>query len=204
MRIMYDAKDPSILPADAEIVAWYPETDTAYTMSHLNALIVRVDAAGDKAVNSHGLAFLPDVSRKVSILEWVTQWYTHHRGGMAAVNGWIARPFVMVGGNAARAVRVACAPYDIDVWGVDYGPNELPPAGCFARKFTPMGPDGEPYGVSRVYNDEWGKMADPPAPAQLEVMKSNRPLRGLLVRVVDGCLQQEEVSSYDWGETWQS
>lgn len=204
MRTMYDSTKPHLVPIEADIIACYPNRYGVLDTRWQRQMVVLIDDTGEQSETCHILDLTAESARNVNGLEWVTRWYITHRNGMGCLNGWIQRPVIKVMAPAARAIRVACMPYDIDVWAVDTDEGDLPVPGCFARQFVSEGQRPEPYGVSRVYNDEWGKMADPPKPSPLEIAWSNRPLRGLLVRVVDGCLQQEEVSSYDRGDTWQS
>ena len=203
MRFMYDATNPGLIPAEAEIVAYWPSRSGEPHHGLSNALQIMIDDTGDQWLTCHVLDLMSESSRNVNGRQWVEKWWQAHPNGMSAVNGWITRPVVMVAGPAARYMYAACQPHEIDLWGVDCGDDGLPIAGCFARKVRMEGTGGALYGVSRVYRDDWGKR--PIAVTETPKRITRWPaIRGAVwYKDQDGNLISADVTSFDVGATWQ-
>jgi hypothetical protein len=203
-RIMYDSTDPTIIPATAEIVAYYPHAWGTDISKHEHALVVRIDNRGDHADDCHILDVEAGAANNTTAHEWVMSWHKLHPQGLDAVNGWIRKPVLYCSESALPALRTACAGLDYDIWVANWSTGTTPVAGCFAKQFTDHGPHGENYDMSAVYDDTWGHKpttpTPPPPPPQPHPAASQAAL--LVWGVGPDVCSWREVHSTDGGKTW--
>jgi hypothetical protein len=203
-RTMYDSTDPTIIPADAEIVAYYPHAWGTDISKHEHALVVRIDNRGDHADDCHILDVEAGAANNTTAHEWVMSWHKLHPQGLDAVNGWIRKPVLYCSESALPALRTACAGLDYDIWVANWSTGTTPVAGCFAKQFTDHGPHGENYDMSAVYDDTWGHKpttpTPPPPPPPPHPAASQAAL--LVWGVGPDVCSWREVHSTDGGKTW--
>ena len=171
-RTMYDSTDPTIIPATAEIVAYYPHAWGTDISEHPHALVVRIDNRGDHADDCHMLDVESGAATNTTAREWVQSWHFLHPLGLDAVNGWIRKPVLYASEAALPALRAACSGLDYDLWGANWSHGQTPVAGCFATQYTDHGPNGENYDMSIVSDDTWGHKpvpVPPPPPVPVPV-----------------------------------
>jgi hypothetical protein len=203
-RTMYDSTTPENIPADAQIVAYYPHAWGTDLSEHPHALIVRIDNTGAHADDCHILDVEAGAASNATAHEWVMSWHKLHPQGMDAVNGWIRKPVLYASTGALPGLRTACAGLDYDVWAAQWDGSQSPIAGCFARQYVDHGPSGENYDMSLVFDDTWGvKPVAPPTPPQPHPPIPAASLAALLVWGVgpDIC-SWRQVHSTDGGKTW--
>lgn len=204
VRTMYDSTDPTIIPADAQIVAYYPHAWGTNITSHEHALVVRIDNRGDHADDCHILDVESGAANNTTAAEWVQSWHKLHPNGLDAVNGWVRGPVLYTSTSNLPALREFTKGLAYDTWAAQWDGGTTPIAGCFARQYTDRGNHGENYDMSLVYDDTWGVKPAPkpptPAPVPSPVVK---PLAALLVWGTgnDTC-SWREVHSSDGGASW--
>lgn len=203
-RTMYDSTDPTIIPADAEVVAYYPHAWGTNIEHFKNALIVRIDNRGDHADDCHILDVESGAASIATAHEWVMSWHKLHPDGLVAINGWIRKPVLYCSESMLGNLRTQLSGLDYDVWGANWSTGQAPIAGCFAKQYTNKGPHGENYDMSLVFDDTWGhKPAAPtPPPAPKPAPKPASRAALLVWGVGDDVCSWKEVHSDDNGATW--
>ena len=155
-RTMYDTQDPRNVPADAEIVAYYPHA-WGSDLSHLKSPIeVRIDNRGDHADDCHALDVEANAATVQTAMHWVQSWHALHPEGMHTGNGFIRKPIVYISESRVSELKTALSGLSYDLWVAWWGvgPTEIP--GAFAHQYTDKGPNGEDYDMSVVTDPTWG------------------------------------------------
>lgn len=203
-RTMYDSTDPTNVPSDAEIVAYYPHAWGTNITSHEHALVVRIDNRGDHADDCHILDVESGAASNAIAAEWVQSWHKLHPDGMSCVNGYIRGPVLYTSTANLSALRSACHGLAFDVWAAQWDGTETPVAGCFARQYVDHGPHGENYDMSLVFDDTWGHAPapKPPTPAPPPAPHPTTLAALLVWGVGQDVCNWREVHSSDGGKTW--
>lgn len=206
-RTMYDSTDPRNVPADAEIVAYYPHA-WGSDLSHLISPIeVRIDNRGDHADDCHALDVENGAATIALASEWVRSWHTLHPSGMHTGNGFIHKPLVYISHGSVPALRAALSGLDYDLWDAWWNVGPIQVDNAWGHQYVDRGPHGENYDMTVVFDDTWG--LNPAAPAPTPVPTPTPPpvavIRGA---VLWPSLQAPEdvnfarVQSSDGGKTW--
>lgn len=203
-RTMYDSTAPTLIPAEAEIVAYYPHAWGTDITEHSHALVVRIDNRGDHADDCHILDVEQGAATDAIAAEWVQSWHKLHPAGLDAVNGWIRKPVLYASVSALPSLRGACAGLDYDVWAAEWDGQISPVTGCFAKQYTDHGPNGENYDMSAVFDDTWGRkpVAQNPGPTA-PATSTPAPIQGLVTWADNSWAGHARlVTSKDGGHTW--
>lgn len=206
-RTMYDSTTPSNIPADAQVIGYYPHAWDA-DISHIKAAIeVRIDNRGDHADDCHALDVEQGAADVQTAMHWVQSWNHLHPSGMHTGNGWIRKPIIYISESRLPELRTALAGLSYDLWVAHWGigPTEIP--GAFAHQYTNRGPNGENYDMSVVTDPTWGIAPAPvvtpvPAPPTNPGPPTN-PTYGCVV-FFNGTPTpvSRMVQSTDGGQTW--
>lgn len=163
-RTMYDSTTPENIPADAEVIGYYPHA-WGTDLSHIRAAIeVRIDNHGDHADDCHALDVENGAADVQTAMHWVQSWHALHPHGMHTGNGFIRKPIVYISESGVAGLRTALAGLDYDLWVAHWGTGPTVIPGAFAHQYTDRGPNGENYDISVVTDPTWGLEPAPPAP----------------------------------------
>lgn len=203
-RVMCDSTDPTLIPSNVDIVAYYPHAWGTNITSHEHALVVSIDNRGDHADDCHILDVETGAASNAIAAEWVQSWHKLHPNGMSCVNGYIGKPVLYTSTANLAALREACKGLTYDTWAAQWDGNTTPVPGCFAKQYIDHGPNGENYDVSAVYDETWGHAPTPQAPTPTPTKSvTSGPIQGLVTWADNSWAGHARlVTSDDGGHTW--
>jgi hypothetical protein len=203
-RVMYDVTSIATVPVDAEIVALHTSHLKSLSLQFGNTMQVRIDDTGGDPVTCHILGQPGENPTAMTVRDWVTRWHEYHPSGMYGVNCFFRRPALVVHQKSIDTVRRVLSDLEFDIIAARRGESLLPEPMCFALNYTDHGPSGEPYGMTLVFDDTWGRppvaVAEDPAP-----VLSCETFAGVLVWAKgEGDYITQDVTTSDGGLTWQT
>lgn len=204
VRKMYDSTDPNAIPADAEIVAYYPHAWGSDMSKHSAALQLRIDNTGAHADDCHALDVESGAASITTAAEWIQSWHKLHPEGMHIANGEVFKPVIYISTSNLSALRSACSGLVYDVWAAqwDGGTTQIP--GCFARQYADPKTSGGDYDVSFVYDDTWGHAPTQPVPPPVPAPVPPHVITGVVTWWDNGQYYTRNVTWNGPAATWHS